>query len=173
MVGLVERMILVNILPNETLGRTLATACWPSFDPPFPQTLTGDLTKIVGRNSTELFSTVWHDFPVSTIFNVMSEHYDPRWKVFGPVHLPPTFNEHHEQRVGTCASTGSQKSIKGSRCLPDFLSRCAAHPSSSLLPPSFRPGAVIICSSPRHSLSSCSPKPLLSPSSSALSTSTP
>ena len=43
---------------NGTFGRTLTTSDWSNFDPPSPPTLGGVLIEIVGRNSTQLFSTV-------------------------------------------------------------------------------------------------------------------
>jgi len=57
---------------------------------------------------------------------------------------------------------------KGRGGCSGLLSRCAAHPSSSLLPPKLQARCH---SFSLHPLSSCSPKPPLSPSSSALCTS--
>jgi len=100
---------------------------------------------------------------------VMSKQHNHALGPGGPVHSPPTINSGSELDTDSFPETYKRVEIHS------LLSSAAVQLTPILLShlPNFRPGAVVIRSSPRHSISPCSPK-LLSPSSpSGLSRSTP
>jgi len=92
----------------------------------------------------------------------------PRW-AGGPMHPLPTISGGSELDADCFPKIYKMVEVRS------LLSSAAVQPTPVLLSylPNFRPGAVNICSSSRHSISSCSPR-LLSPSSSSgFSPSTP
>ena len=101
--------------------------------------------------------------------SVMQRDRGLSWNALGPVHSPP--NASGGSELDTDCFPLAYKRVE----VRSLVSSAAVQLTPVLLSylPNFRPGAVVICSSSRHSISSCSPK-LLSPSSSSgLSPSTP
>ena len=109
----------------------------------------------------------------------------PSSRTFACHHVPPCTIMHRVSRIdcrfwwsrkinGNLTSMGSLKSIKMVE-YTSSVSSAAVQLIPVLLsyPPNFRPGAVVICSSSRHCISSCSSKPLSPSSSSGPSPSTP